>query len=84
MLTLSNTLPYCVSIARQSAKRNKLNKEKQMKTDTILKHKSGVKFQYIETIKQQFSEQAFVKLLNLKSGKHEFFMANTYKQFFTA
>jgi len=61
----------------------KPNKGKQMRTDTILKHKSGVKFQYIETIKQQFSEQAFVKLLNLKSGKHEFFMANTYKQFFT-
>ena len=55
-----------------------------MKNETILKHRSGVKFQYIETIKQQFSEQAFVKLLNLKSGKHEFFMANTYKQFFTA
>ena len=55
-----------------------------MKNETMLKHKSGVKFQYIETIKQQFSEQAFVKLLNLKSGKHEFFMANTYKQFFTA
>ena len=55
-----------------------------MNNETILKHKSGVKFQYIETIKQQFSEQAFVKLLNLKSGKHEFFMANTYKQFFTA
>ena len=55
-----------------------------MKNEIILKHKSGVKFQYIETIKQQFSEQAFVKLLNLKSGKNEFFMANTYKQFFTA
>ena len=54
-----------------------------MNNETILKHKSGVRFQYVETIKQQFSEQAFVKLLNLKSGKHEFFMANTYKQFFT-
>ena len=54
-----------------------------MKNETILKHKSGVKFQYVETFTPQFSEQAFVKLLNLKSGKHECFMANTYKQFFT-
>ena len=55
-----------------------------MKNETILKHKSGVKFKYVETFTPQFSKQAFVKLLNLKSGKHDFFMANTYKQFFTA
>jgi hypothetical protein len=55
-----------------------------MKNETMLKHKSGVKFQYVETFTPQFSKQAFVKLLNLKSGKHECFMANTYKQFFTA
>jgi hypothetical protein len=62
----------------------KPNKGNQMKNETMLKHKSGVKFQYVETFTPQFSKQAFVKLLNLKSGKHECFMANTYKQFFTA
>jgi hypothetical protein len=55
-----------------------------MKNETVLKHKSGVKFKYVETFTPQFSQQAFVKLLNLKSGKHERFMASTYKQFFTA
>lgn len=58
-----------------------------MTTDTnkpkLLKHRSGVLFQYVEEFEPQFTGLRFVKLLNLKSGKHECFLADTYQHFFT-
>jgi hypothetical protein len=53
-----------------------------MKTNTLLEHKSGVRFQYIGLEQRQFSNILVAKLLNLKSGKHEYFNVNTYKRFF--
>jgi hypothetical protein len=47
-----------------------------------LKHKSGVKFQFVAEFEQPFTNKRFVKLLNLKSEKIECFMASTYKAFF--
>jgi hypothetical protein len=51
--------------------------------NTILKHRSGVLFEFIEEFQPQFSGHSFVRLLNLKSGKQESFLSHTYKQFFT-
>jgi len=53
-----------------------------IQNNTLLKHKSGVKFQYICDFKPQFSSTVFAKLVNLKSGKVECFNANTYLKFF--
>lgn len=51
-------------------------------SNILLKHKSGVKFQYVCSFRPQFSRETFVKLFNLKSGKTESFLASTYRNFF--
>lgn len=50
---------------------------------TILIHKNScVKFEYIGEFKPQFTNQIFVELLNLKTGKKESFQKNTYLKYF--
>jgi hypothetical protein len=44
--------------------------------------KARIKFEYIGEIKPQFTNQTFVELLNLKTGKTETFQKNTYLQYF--
>jgi len=49
-----------------------------------LQHKTSlVKFKYVGQFKPQFTNSTYVRLLNLKTGKEERFMADTYRQYFT-
>lgn len=51
---------------------------------TILTHtQTSVKFAFVRVEKLQFTNKEFAVLLNLKSGKEERFLNNTYLSFFT-
>jgi len=51
---------------------------------TILEHKNtGVRFEFVNEYKPQFSGVVFVNLKNLKSGRVESFVKSTYLYFFT-
>lgn len=50
----------------------------------ILEHNTtNVQFQYIDTVKPQFSSITFVRLLNLKTNRIEQFDKSTYLKYFT-
>ena len=55
-----------------------------METKKIkLKHRqTGRIFEYLETIRPQFSTADVVRLINAKTGTIEVFNANTYMNFF--
>lgn len=61
---------------------------KTLKTNNIQKGtrlfhtKSRVEFEYTGEFKPQFTNQVFVELINLKTGKPETFQKSTYLQYF--
>lgn len=54
-----------------------------MKNQIILEHKTSLqKFEYVKHFCPQFSKVGYVSLLNLKTGKNESFIADTYMKYF--